>query len=150
MNLDGSPAIPMTTKVIKLVVYLEVIVSEVVKLDSSDRLIGSGSVMTPARLVSVSRVWEKSGRVYHLEVIVSEVVQLVLTRQVLDRVRVRDDSDSTRKKIRYSDSSRVWEKSGYHLYTLPLLVDHTSPLDIRHYYINLSILALAWQLTSVK
>ncbi len=36
--------------VIKLVVYLEVIVSEVVRLDSSDRLIGSGSVMT--RLVS--------------------------------------------------------------------------------------------------
>ena len=46
MNLDGSPGIPMTTKVIKLVVYLEVIVSEVVKLDSSDRLIGSGSVTT--------------------------------------------------------------------------------------------------------
>jgi hypothetical protein len=44
---------------------------------------------------------------YHLEVIVSEVVQLVLTRQVLDRVRVCDDSVSShfRKKIR----SRVRE-----------------------------------------
>ncbi len=50
MNPDGSPVIPMTTNVIKLVVYLDVIVSEVVQLDSSDRLIGS--VMTPARLVS--------------------------------------------------------------------------------------------------
>ncbi len=66
MNLDGSPAIPMTTNVNKSGGYLEVIVSEVVQLDSSDRLIGSGSVMTPARLVSVSRVREKSGRVYHL------------------------------------------------------------------------------------
>ena len=46
--------------------------------------------MTPARLVSVSRVRDKSGRVYHL-------------------------------------------------YTLPLLVDHTLPLDIQHYLIYFGI-----------
>ncbi len=70
----------------------------------------------------------------YLEVIVSEVVQLVLTRQVLDRVRVRDDSDSSRKKIRFSvlvtrysllvtrySSGVVSGKFGYHLYTLPFI-----------------------------
>jgi hypothetical protein len=51
MNLDGSPVIPMTTNVNKSGGYLEVIVNEVVWLDSSDRLIGSVSVMT--RLVSL-------------------------------------------------------------------------------------------------
>ncbi len=48
MNLDGSPAIPMTTNVNKLVVYLEVIVSEVMCF-ACDR---AGSVMTPSRFVS--------------------------------------------------------------------------------------------------
>ncbi len=66
MNLDGSPAIPMTTNVNKLVGYLEVIVSELVWLDSSDRLIGSGSVMTRDSSRDLGLVSGKSERGYHL------------------------------------------------------------------------------------
>ena len=82
----------------------------------------------------------------YLEVIVSEVVQLVLTQQVSDRVRVRDDSALLVIWV----SSRLGRRSvttciHYRFIsdTLPLDIRH-STFDIRH--LILSILALAWQL----
>ncbi len=75
----------------------------------------------------------------YLEVIVSEVVQLVLTRQVWDPCPWWLRVVSFRKKIRYSDSSRFRKKIREHLYTLPLLVDHTLPLDIQHYLIYIGL-----------
>ena len=55
----------MTTNVNKSGGYLEVIVNEVVQLDSSDRLIGSGSVTRDSSR-DLGLVSGKSGRGYHL------------------------------------------------------------------------------------
>jgi len=90
MNLDGSPAIPMTKNVNKSGGYLEVIVSEMFSLAWLNRLIVSGSVMT-RYLLLVTRY------------------SLLVTRYSL-------------LVTRYS-SGVVSGKIGYHLYTLPLLVD---------------------------